>query len=31
MAKILVVDDEARLCESLCRSLANHGFDACSA
>jgi two-component system response regulator AtoC len=31
MAKILVVDDEAKLCESLCRSLSQHGFSAVSA
>jgi two-component system response regulator AtoC len=31
MAKILVVDDEVRLCESLCRSLSHRGFDAASA
>lgn len=31
MAKILVVDDEAKLCESLCKSLAHRGFDAASA
>jgi DNA-binding NtrC family response regulator len=31
MAKILVVDDEAKLCESLCKSLSQHGFSASSA
>ncbi len=31
MARILVVDDEQRLCESLCSSLSNRGFDAESA
>jgi DNA-binding NtrC family response regulator len=31
MAKILIVDDEAKLCESLCQSLSQHGFSAASA
>ncbi len=31
MTKILVVDDEVKLCESLCKSLSHRGFDATSA
>jgi DNA-binding NtrC family response regulator len=31
MTKILVVDDEVKLCESLCKSLSHRGFDAASA
>jgi DNA-binding NtrC family response regulator len=31
MAKILIVDDEVKLCESLCKSLAHRGYDTASA